>query len=101
MNTDAKVFNKIVSNQIHHCLETLIHHEYPLWIQAQKGIKKKYYQLKYINAEKVSYRNFPGGLMVKNLPASSEDTGRSLVWELRSHKLLGNQARAPRTHALQ
>ena len=101
MSTDAKVINKIVSNQIHHCLETLIHHEYPYEYRLKKASKEKYYQLKYTSAEKVSYRNFPGSLMVKNLPANSEDAGWSLVRELRSHKFLGNQAHAPRAHALQ
>ena len=38
---------------------------------------------------------FPGGPVVMNLPANAGDTGSTLVWELRSYMLQGNEAHVP------
>ena len=48
------------------------------------------------------HRDFPGGPMVKNLPSSAEDTARvlSLVGELRSPRLCGNEACVPQRKVL-
>ena len=46
---------------------------------------------------KCGHRDFPGGAVVKNLPSNQGTWDRSLVGELRSHKLRGNSLCATTT----
>ena len=55
------------------------------------GICTMYTLLQYFQRSLKYSKGFPGGSVVKNLPASAEDTGS--IPGLRLHRLQGNDAR--------
>ena len=57
--------------------------------------------LVYIVLKQNRYWNFPGGLVIQNLPCNARDSVQSEVQALRSHMAQSNDAQEPQLAALQ